>query len=662
LFANKAAARLQVKAEEVFVAIQGSLKSHTINIGKYRYFADKDIMLESELVYHLGKRHLQINPSVIEVKRSAFLVEGTFENHSQGVINLQLKGKNTDIQTIISLLPTQYSNELNVYKSKGKVYFDSHIKGPTFRGAVPAIQVEFGCENTSLYQQDVDKRIENTFVTGRFTNGKKFNRSSSALELTNIKGVLEGKPFNGNFSMSNFDNPYLKFDISGEIDVASLFAFYPLKEFTRANGSLLADISFEGKLSDLRAKAVNQFVHTNGNIQVKDLSFQLKDNPLAFQQINGNFTFDKSDLMVNNLQGFVGNSDFTINGLFKNIMAYIFFKDQSLQAEAAFNSKMLDFDQLLSKGASNVDNRQNNASADTYHFTISPWLALDISCKVDQLKFRRFKASHIEGNVQVANQFAKGRDIHFKAADGHIQVEGTLDARQPEHMQVNCNAAFKDIAIDSVFFMFENFDQDFIMDKHLRGQVTALVQTSMNFNGKLDMDASSLQADAQATVLNGGLVNFDPMQKLSKFINEQELANIRFSEMKNNIRISNRTVYIPEMEIRSNVSNISVRGTHTFDQVMDYRLKIPTYNLSRKRAVALIDEEKTSNLFLSIKGTADDYKIAYDQEAVKEKIKEDIKAEKQELKSLFKGKKAQPDASETSKKKPAEAKEEFFDW
>jgi hypothetical protein len=152
------------------------------------------------------------------------------------------------------------------------------------------------------------------------------------------------------------------------------------------------------------------------------------------------------------------------------------------------------------------------------------------------------------------------------------------------------------------------------------------------------------------------------MQKLSKFINEQELANIRFSEMKNNIRISNRTVYIPEMEIRSNVSNISVRGTHTFDQVMDYRLKIPTYNLSRKRAVALIDEEKTSNLFLSIKGTADDYKIAYDQEAVKEKIKEDIKAEKQELKSLFKGKKAQPDASETSKKKPAEAKEEFFDW
>jgi hypothetical protein len=152
------------------------------------------------------------------------------------------------------------------------------------------------------------------------------------------------------------------------------------------------------------------------------------------------------------------------------------------------------------------------------------------------------------------------------------------------------------------------------------------------------------------------------MQKLSRFINQYELANIQFSQMQNNIHIANRTVYIPEMEIRSNVSNISIKGTHTFDQVMDYKLKVPTYNFTKKRAIAVADEEKTSNLFLSIKGTADDYKIAYDKEAVKEKIREDFQEEKKEIKSLFKGKHVPSEQIEPVKKKSTEQKEEYFDW
>jgi hypothetical protein len=182
------------------------------------------------------------------------------------------------------------------------------------------------------------------------------------------------------------------------------------------------------------------------------------------------------------------------------------------------------------------------------------------------------------------------------------------------------------------------------------------------FNSKLDMEVPALVADIKASVVNGGLTNFEPMQKLSRFIKRQDLENMQFSEMENDIHIENRTVFIPEMEIRSNVSNLSVKGTHTFDQVMNYKLKIPVYNFMGKRAREVADEN-SSNLFLKIYGTSDDYKIEYDNEAVKEKIQQDWKEEKQEFKDMLKGKKAQENQStQPSKKKPEEKEEEFFDF
>jgi hypothetical protein len=665
IFASKASASLQGKNENLLIALQGQLNSKFIRVGKYKYFADKEVKLESELIYNLEEKHLQIKPSLLEVKRSEFMVEGTFENHSTGLIDLQIKGKDTDVQTVVSLLPAQYSDELGVYKSKGKVYFDSQVKGATFKGAIPEIVVQFGCDNASFYQQNIDRRIENAYLKGSFTNGKKHNRSTSVLTLTHIKGILEGKAFGGNFSMSDFDNPYLAFDVKGDLDAASLFAFYPLKPLSGANGNLVADVKFEGKLTDLRSKAVNQFVRTSGSLNVKDLSFKLKNSVIDFNRINGDFAFNKSDLLVNNLTGRAGNSDFKVNGLFRNIMAYLFFKDQALAIEAEFAAHLLDLDELLTSGGNHSKGtiqKTANGKTGNYQFAISPHLTMDLNCRVDYLKFRKFNANTIQGNLHVYKQVAKSPNIRFHSADGQISASGTVNTSQPERIAVDCMAEFNGLSIDSVFYMFENFDQDFISDKHLRGKVTAQLQTSMIFNSQLDIDASSLVADAQTIISNGGLVDFEPMQKLSRFINQYELANIQFSQMQNNIHIANRTVYIPEMEIRSNVSNISIKGTHTFDQVMDYKLKVPTYNFTKKRAIAVADEEKTSNLFLSIKGTADDYKIAYDKEAVKEKIREDFQEEKKEIKSLFKGKHVPSEQIEPVKKKSTEQKEEYFDW
>src|SRR5690606_22220201 len=133
------------------------------------------------------------------------------------------------------------------------------------------------------------------------------------------------------------------------------------------------------------------------------------------------------------------------------------------------------------------------------------------------------------------------------------------------------------------------------------------------------------------------------MQKLSKFVAEESLSKLRFSELKNIIRIQDEIIYLPPMEIKSNISTIEVKGTHTFDQRIDYYTRVPLKTFSKKdrdAAFGAIEDNGSggANIFLTIQRTTENYAIKYDSKAVKEKIKDDIRREGVELKQVFKNK------------------------
>jgi hypothetical protein len=209
--------------------------------------------------------------------------------------------------------------------------------------------------------------------------------------------------------------------------------------------------------------------------------------------------------------------------------------------------------------------------------------------------------------------------------------------------------------------VFENFYQTFIEGKHLKGQAFAGVTLEMTLSEKLKLISKTLTSDISATIKNGELNDFEPLQALNKYLDDGSLSKLRFADLKNEIHIENETIFIPQMEIKSNATTIQLSGTHTFDQHINYRVVAP---LRSKKTIdpdeafgAIEDTGKgQTRVFLKITGTTDDYKVSYDQEAVKKKIVSDLKKEVKELKEAFqlKGKK---------KKKELELeKDEYFDW
>jgi len=636
------------------IAAKGDATIGQIGVGNSKFLEEKTFDITASLDYDDAAKHILIQPSQLATSTSRFEVSGTYGFKEKNLIDVKVVAKDTDLQSLLALFPPSTTKKFQEYKSRGDVYFESDLRGEIGRQKSPAFHISFGFRDVTLFHPGYQSNVEKVNLEGNFKSPSLSTFRQAELSLKNVSATLNGTPFTGNFQMKDFDDPYVSLDFQGEPQAADLLTFYPIADVSDVTGSLKAKVSLTGQIALLKNKTTAQQVKTEGTVEVDSLNFTYGKQKLRFTNIHGTLQFNNNDLAMSDLSGRFEKSDFLVNGFFKNIVTYAIFDNQPIGVEADLKSRFVDVDRLFEVGFS--DSRMG-----PYVFSISPTLHLNFNCQVDSLQFKKFHAGKVKGDLLVQGQVAVSRNIQLNAMGGSLQLSGIVDARNNKAIDLITSAALKGIYLDSLFYVFGNFQQDFIGYKHLKGEVHADINMEATLNEALRIFPETLVADANATIRRGELNHFEPLRGLSKYLDDEGLNQLRFADLKNEIHIENKTVYIPQMEIRSNVTTLTLNGTHGFDKKIDYRVVAPLRNKKKidpDEAFGAIedDQQGRSKLYLKITGTTDDYKIQYDQVAVRKKISADIKKEVQELKEAFrlKGKK---------KKKELELqKDAYFDW
>ena len=650
---EKLIASILVKGNLYQIEAVGDAVTRQIGINNSVFLVNKNFTINTRLDYDDENKEVLIKSSTLKISDSEFTVSGNYLFKDKNLIDLKAGGKDTDIQTLLSLMPEETTEKLKQYRSDGDVFFNLSLKGEISKEKSPMISVEFGCANATVYHPDYKTQIKHANLKGSFASSSVTNFSNAELFLSDVNGELNDQVFNANLSIRKFDDPFVTFDFKGDLDAASIFNFYPLADLSDVTGLLSANISFEGQTSMLNKKATVQRVKTNGAVVMSNLNFAYGKQQIKFKDINGALQFNNHDLALSNVTGYFENSDFHLNGFFKNIITFLLFEDQPIGIETDLKSEFLDLDQLFAIGF-------GVGQSENYRFSISPAVQLNFNCDVKRMKYKRFNPGKIKGDLLVKNQVAVSRNITMNAMGGSLMFNGIVDAKNPKAIDVVSSFKLHGVYVDSVFYVFENFHQDFIQAKHLKGQAFADVEMEMVLNEQLKLISPTLIANISASIKNGELNNFEPLKKLNKYIDDESLNRLRFADLKNEIHIENQTIYIPQMDIRSNATDIRLSGTHTFDQHIDYRVVAPLNNKKKidpDEAFGAIEDDGSGKpkIFLKITGTTYKYEVSLDKDAVKKKIAGDLKKEVQELKDAFKQK-------GIKKKKELELSEEEFDW
>ncbi|MEO5572249.1 MAG: AsmA-like C-terminal region-containing protein [Bacteroidia bacterium] len=621
---------------------------------KVNWVRNKKTKIDLELAVDTRKDLYTIQRSEINLSGLDLIMKGTIHStEGYAEYDLQTAAKNADLKSLLSVIPAEYTKNLDAYSFKGNVYFKSTIKGRSDKNHKPVFTLDFGTENSTISPGNSDFRMTEVKLQGFYTSRKSGAQPVSYLHLENINSQLHGRTIKGNLEIENFKDPVLHIEADASADLSILSRFIKPDTLEKISGDLFVkNVVFTGKATD-----ISSYV-SSGTISLSNVSFKFKQKPVVFTNVEGEIVLDKNNLKVNTLKGNTVSSDFSFSGTMNNFFGYFFAKNQKLVIAASLESEKLDLNEIMEKDATSSSN-------DTvYKISFADDLACTIRVNVSQIHFKKFNATDLRGTIQLQNSELATHALQFNAMDGSVYLQGSIREVMHDSLVIQYEATIKKLDITKLFNEMGNFGQRTITDKNLKGNVTADVQFISRWSNTLDCNLSKVIATASLTIDNGELVNFAPMLALSRYLKGADLNDIKFSTLKNTIEIKDRKILIPSMEINSSALNIVASGTHGFDNIIDYHLQLLLSQLLGKKVKNMNTEFGTieddnlgkTKLFISMKGPVANPKFSYDSKAWKDKLTTDVTKGTQTFKELIKkefsrNKDEQPVKKDSTKKR-----------
>lgn len=498
---------------------------------------------------------------------------------------------------------------------------------------------------------------------------------SSARNMTEFKLIPEGEFLIDNFyaKLKHYKHTFHDFTADfiakedeiilkkfhGEIDKSDLNLTATLKNLhilteDQANGDIEIDYNFNSErlqLHDLltyrsetllpeeyrheefdhlkvHAKTVLSF-HTTlkyTDTHFDHLTADMKVHPVKLQNLHGRVHTDKDHLVLDDLSGIIGKTDF-------HTTLHYYFGEETAKRKnkLIFRAGFLDVDQLLSYAPAS-EQVASNSNGESFHdqgfniYTL-PFSDMTFDLNVDQLNYHKYKLSAIHGQLRTTpDHYIHIDHLGLNAAGGHFEIKGYFNGSNPKKIYFSPVIKATNVNLDQLLLKFDNFGQDHLVSENLHGRFTGKISGKIHVHKDLVpiLDDSEIHLDLK--VLHGRLENFALLTSMSEYFKDKNLNKVMFDTLQNHIDLINGKMTIPEMDINSSLGHLIISGEQDLYAQMDYVVKIPLKLVGSVAKSKLfgreqeidpehVDEiqygsEKMAYITIRIHGTADDYNIS----------------------------------------------------
>jgi hypothetical protein len=602
-----------------------------LQVGGSNLFNKKDLKIASTISVDNKQNKFSLKKGNFGINALLLNVTGyVLSQKKQTEVNIAFKGDKISIQNLLSTLPVSLPESMLAYKSEGLVFFEGAIKGIQSSKSTPSIKVQFGIENGSLSESGNSLKLERINLKGSFDNRASKQLNDAQISIPEFSAELAGSKINGNLFLKNFQNPLLDLNLNGNADLNSLHQFFKFSDVKEIIGQANFSLTLRGSKINENwdwSSAMNKGLFA---LKMDKLLLNYLTKPIEKIDFNGNITNNK--LQVEKASLTIGESDFTLSGQIPSFMDFLFQKNFPFKGVFQTQSKVLNTNDLFIYDSS--DPREEGEVPLEYL----------INLKIDAQKFTydQFIAQAVKAEVELTNDRVNFSSINLNTCGGNISGNAEWITQKNQYVLKSKNQT-KSLQMAELLKMFNNFGQNEFTSKNLSGLLTAQTELLVIWDEKMNLLTDKIVVLSEMSLKNGELINYEPLNSLSRFVDVNDLKNLKFSEIKNTLAIQNKVLTIPAMDMKNNALNLTVSGTHTFDNLLDYNIKLSLSELLSKKRKPQPNEfgeedvkTKGINLYLSIKGPLDKLKFTFDRKGAKEQLKQDIKVEKENIKEILK--------------------------
>jgi hypothetical protein len=571
-----------------------------------------------------------------------FSITGTTDYRNKW-LDLTMKGQDIDISDISSSLPPQYAEYLAGIKPGGKMAVSCFIKGPYGSKGTPHFDISYDLKKGRLVHDQSGIDVNNLTLRGRITNGVKNSRKTFALSIDTLSAALGAAYFNGSFRLENADNPFVRVSLNGDLVFNDLRKYIKTKSFDSREGAISGNLRMKGYLPSGKKFSFADItqLNPNANLQLADFGADFPDLGLSFNNVSGKIRLT-DELRVEDLCMTILGQKYCFNCVLGNFTDWITGGGAMLDVTGDISADIFIPSAFAATQKKNTEKNSENKSVSIFPSDVKAY----INFHADSLINKDFHARNFNATLSYKPFVVSFNNLTAECLDGSISGDMLAGLRSDGTYLAKGAFNLNSINIQKSFDSFHNFGQKFIVGKNLAGSISGNVSVLYQMDKNFNINYPSLIGEAHAVVVDGKLIDFKPVEELSKFIELDELKNISFSKMENDLFVRNSTLTIPKMEITSSVGWFSLYGNHYFSGDYTYHIRVLLSEILSKKAKkqnsdnsefgrVAEDEGNKITIPLKIESKNGKFTSAYDFGQSRQIVKENVVEEKKNLKGIL---------------------------
>lgn len=643
VFAKKIQAKGDFDTAVFNADIRGNLLIDTINVKQNQLITRQNVELGTTMNINTKTEEYSFTHGDFKFDFLHFSLGFTLKKQKQYFhMHLQAGTQAASIKNLSTILPDSLQEKMSMFSPDGELTCQINMDGLLDNTSDLHMQAQYQLQKgkiantqTNVTMSDISLKGDCQLHTADISHSLVVNVNTLTARLN--KGYITAKA-----SLEGLNQPKINVDAEATLQLNDWQNFMPANYIHYADGDAEIKISFNHQFADIKhitASDLNQSF-MQGTVSFSHATLQLKDSDYTLNNLSGEVSMQDHIIHAKHLQTTIHHNTLELNGRVENLFPYLLDSNEDLRLIAYLNTESFSLDEFLKTDPNNTNSKKEKNSQ--MQLKLPQHIYMDLAFTAKEFTYKKFEAMKTSGRVLLNKGTLSLQQFEINTFDGKMEANCTLRPMGDKQFGIQCNTYLKHINIEKLFYATNNFGQQSLTYKNLQGTADCSAQITATLQNDMQLIQNSINAGIALKIENGKLINFKALESLSKFISINELNNIQFETLSTQISVANRTITIPQIEIRNNVLNLSIGGTHTFDNDIDYHIQLSLGELLSKKARAnqrnredfgevIDDNTGKATLFLVAGGNLDKPVFKWDSNSSHRNMKQKWEEQKLEI-------------------------------
>lgn len=450
---------------------------------------------------------------------------------------------------------------------RGLFSLDVRARGVYAKESMPVVDANMSLKDGYIKTDELPSPLEKMQLQANLKSDGSL--ANSSFELKRFAMSFEGEPIEMSALIRNFEKVNFDITAKGKADLGKLTKLYPV-EGMQISGLLDADLKALGNMDMIEKEAYEQ-LDFSGYARLSDFTYLTADMPKVTISRAAARVTPKS-LIVEQLKGTAGKSDFELAGFVENYMAYTF-RDGTLLGKMSMQSKRFDVNEWMSSEATPTEPAA--ASADTVDLNaiaIPKNLDFSFEARLDEVYYDQIVMRNAVGKIIIKDGTIRFDNLACQTLGGDLLLSGVYDTREPLKPAFDFSLKVVRMQIPEVFKSFVTVQKMAPLAAAMQGSFSTDFRLAGVLGNDLMPKLETLSGGGVVAILQAAVNDAPVTSGISSLTRMQGFVPVQLRDVLMKMKVENGKVIYEPFTVRSGERIMNISGSNGLDGTLDFVL------------------------------------------------------------------------------------------